>query len=135
MLRAIFLLAAFVVAGVYAAEAQMNGLTLRSDFVRAVNLRREAQGYAMYALGARVPLTEGEYPEAVWENGALVVRLRHDWSLTFPAAAAEREAARLVSSTWRSLAEAYDGLAGQVQEARQSAVAYTRELQEYLETF
>lgn len=134
-LRAVLLLAVFVVAGVFAAEAQMNSLTLRSDFVRAANLRRDAQGVALYALGARVPLAGAGYPDAVWEGGALVVRLDADCSVVLPVADAEREALRLAEISRRGLGNAYDGLAGQVQAARRSAVAYAKELQEYLETF
>lgn len=134
-LRAVLLLAVFVVAGVFAAEAQMNALTLRSDFVRAANLRREAQGYALYALGERVALTDAGYPAAVWEGGALIVRLGRTQSLVLPVADAEREALRLAEASRRGLGQAYDDAAEQLQAARRSAASYAKELQEYLETF
>lgn len=135
-LRALLLLALFVGIGVFAAEAQLNALTLRSDFVRVANLRREdGQAWALYVLGARMLLTETGYPDLLWRDGVLTVALRPDWMLRLPVEAAAREGAHWTAVAQRTLRETYTVLEGELRQARRSAVVYAKELQEYLETF
>lgn len=51
ILRGLLVMLAVIIAGVSAAEYQMNNMTQQRNFVQAVNIRREHGGYEVYLFG------------------------------------------------------------------------------------
>jgi len=68
VLRGLLVLVLMIVAGVNAAELQMNGLTRRHETVQAFNVRQQDQGYYAFYLFGSSYLVQSDYPLAVLSN-------------------------------------------------------------------